>query len=113
MSDREHCVHIEGYCVAGELRQLRFNAERDRALIGRLQAERNRLVEATELGKLSEEMEADNWGSGATLVRSAMHEIERLRTALQRVCQHPTTYDTLPASCCTCGKQIASSSPNA
>ena len=73
--------------VAGqeaEDRQLRFNAERDLAHINRLHAERERIVETTDLGKLSEELEADNWGSGAALVRSVMHERERMRAALVR-----------------------------
>ena len=48
----------------------------------RLRAERNRLVETSELGQLSERLEGDNAGSDAKLVRSVMHERERLRAAL-------------------------------
>ncbi len=46
----------------------------------RLRAERNRrFVTATELGALSERLEEDNAATDASLVRSAMHELERLR----------------------------------
>ena len=65
-----HCEHMKGYCVASTLDELRFNAERDRAFITRLQAERNLRVESTALGKLSEALEEDNFASAATLVRS-------------------------------------------
>jgi hypothetical protein len=58
---------------------LRLRVEMLERMVNRLQAERNRRVESTELGKLSEELEEDNWGSAATLVRSAMHELEDLR----------------------------------
>lgn len=47
----------------------------------RLRAERNRLVEATELGAVSERLEEDNAATDAATVRSAMHELTRLRAA--------------------------------
>ena len=33
-------------------------------------------------------------------------ECERLRAELQEVCRHPSTYDSMPAFCCTCGKEL-------
>ncbi len=68
-----------------EVRHLKFSRDRDRAFIDRLQAERNRRVETTDLGKLSEELEEDNWGTAAALVRSAMHELEDLRALRMKV----------------------------
>jgi hypothetical protein len=72
-----------------------------------LRAERNRLVEATDLGRLSEALEADNMAAEASMVRAAMHrladlertaaaaedmrdasdaEVRRLRAALEKRC---------------------------
>ncbi len=39
-------------------------------------------------------------------LEKAEDEIKRLRAELQRVCRHPATFDSLPASCCTCGKEL-------
>jgi hypothetical protein len=47
----------------------------------RLRAERNRLVDTTELGAVSERLEEENAAADASTVRSAMHELYRLRAA--------------------------------
>lgn len=78
MSSLYALLHERIADLEGRLRAAEASADR-------LRAERNALVMSTDLGKLSEQLEEDNWASGAKIVRHAMHRIDVLETHLRAV----------------------------
>lgn len=75
--------------TCGELRCERDAALADvaalNATIDRLQSERNAIIAASELGQVSEHLEADNQATDAQVVRRAMLELERLRVEKEKL----------------------------
>jgi len=71
--------------AVAQIRVARDRADRNQAGYDRVRREQNRVVAAEDLGQVATRMEEENWATDASAVRSAMHELERLRREIEEV----------------------------
>jgi hypothetical protein len=71
--------------AVAQIRAERDRADRNQAGYDRVRREQNRVVETEDLGQVATRMEEENWATDASAVRSAMHELERLRREIEEV----------------------------